>query len=368
MSTINTEESAHKMLKTFCEIIQQSAKENIPRGKPCKYKPFWTQELNEQKKMRDRAKQKAEKSKLQEDVLVWREENTKLNYQITQSKRNSWNSFLSKLNYKTDRQKAFKLMNKLNNRYFQKQSQPFKLQDKEITEDKKIANCFNVYFSNTHKLKNHLKKQGKTIKTNSEMPTNNNFKELFYFNFSEELKEAIRNTKVKKQPGPDNIFPEFIHNLGPKAMKILTTIYNKLWSSRDNLPDDWKKAIIVPILKPDKPANLISSYRPTALTSILVKIQERMILARLNWYLKNQNLLTEEQAGFRQNRSTMFQLTKLTQQIKRAFNQRESVLAVFVDFSRAYDSIWRAKLIEKLKNMNIQGNMLAWISRFLDQK
>ena len=53
LSTINTEESAHKMLKNFCKIIQQSAKENIPRGKPRKYKPFWTQELNEQKNIRD---------------------------------------------------------------------------------------------------------------------------------------------------------------------------------------------------------------------------------------------------------------------------------------------------------------------------
>jgi len=92
-------------------------------------------------------------------------------------------------------------------------------------------------------------------------------------NFSEgEMKEAIHNTKVKKQPGPDNIFHEFIHNLGPKATKILTMIYNKLWSSRDNLPDEWKKAILVPILKPDKSANLVSSYRPIALTSILAKI------------------------------------------------------------------------------------------------
>ena len=107
------------------------------------------------------------------------------------------------------------------------------------------------------------------------MSTNNNFKEIFYTNFSEEeLKGGIRNTKVKKQPGPDNIFPEFIQNLGPKAMKILTTIYNKLWNSRDNLPDEWKKAILVPILKPNKPANLINSYRPIALTSILAKIQE----------------------------------------------------------------------------------------------
>jgi len=68
---------------------------------------------------------------------------------------------------------------------------------------------------------------------------NNNFKEIFDSNFSEEeLKEAILNTKVKKQPGPDNTFPEFIHNLGPKETKILTTIYNKVLSSKDNLPDE----------------------------------------------------------------------------------------------------------------------------------
>jgi hypothetical protein len=87
-------------------------------------------------------------------------------------------------------------------------------------------------------------------------------------------------------------------------MKILTVINNKLWNSRDNLPEEKKKAIIVPLLKPDKPTNPISSHSPIALTSILAKIQERMILARHNWYLENKNLLTEEQAGFRQNRST----------------------------------------------------------------
>ena len=331
------------MLKNFCKIIQQCAKNTIPRGKPRKYKPFWTQELNEQKNVRDRARQKAENTKLQEDVTTWRKEKLILKHQITQSKRNAWNTFVSKLNYKTDGQKAFKFMNRLNNKYPQKQSQPLEVQDKEITDDKKIANRFNAYFTNAHKLANNLKKQEKYLKRHTKIHTNRNFKEIFNTNFSEEeLKEAIRNTKQKKQPGPDNIFPEFVHNLGPKAMKVLIMIYNKLWNSRDNLPDQWKKAIIVPILKPDKPANLISSYRPIALTSTLAKIQERMILARLNWYLENQNLLTEEQAGFRPHRSTTYQLTKLTQGVKRAFNQQESVLAVFIDFSGAYDTIWRA--------------------------
>ena len=72
---------------------------------------------------------------------------------------------------------------------------------------KKNANYFNTHFSNAHKLTNNLKKQGKTFKRNSKMPTNNNVKEMFYSNFSEEeLKEAIRNTKVKKQPDHKKFF------------------------------------------------------------------------------------------------------------------------------------------------------------------
>jgi hypothetical protein len=55
-------------------------------------------------------------------------------------------------------------MNKLNNRHSQNQSEPLKIQDKEITDDKKIANCFNSYFSGAHKLINNLKKQGKLLK------------------------------------------------------------------------------------------------------------------------------------------------------------------------------------------------------------
>jgi hypothetical protein len=87
-----------------------------------------------------------------------------------------------------------------------------------------------------------------------------------------------------------------------------------------------------------------------------------MNLAWLKWYLDNQNLLTEEQAGFRPNRSTTYQLTKLTQGIKWAFNQQENVLAVFIEFSLAYDSIWRAKLIEKLKHWRKPARMDLKIS------
>jgi hypothetical protein len=88
------------------------------------------------------------------------------------------------------------------NRYNQ-----FTIRNKEITDDKKIANYFNTYFSNAHKLTKDFKKQEKTFKRNVRTPTNNTFKEIFYTNFSEEeLKEAIRNTKAKSSPDQTTFF------------------------------------------------------------------------------------------------------------------------------------------------------------------
>ena len=68
------------------------------------------------------------------------------------------------------------------------------------------------------------------------------------------------NITNKKQPGTDKIFPEFIKNLGPKATDTLLLIYNKFWTSKMNLPADWTKAVIIPILKPGKATEEMGSY------------------------------------------------------------------------------------------------------------
>ena len=66
----------------------------------------------------------------------------------------------------------------------------------------------------------------------------------------EALKEAIKNISNKKQPGPDQKFPEFIKNLGLKAVDILFLIYNKFWTCKRSLPADSTKDVIILILKP----------------------------------------------------------------------------------------------------------------------
>mgnify|MGYP000415626391 CR=1 FL=1 len=174
-------------------------------------------------------------------------------------------------------------------------------------------------------------------------------------------------TKLKKKAGPDKIFPEFLRNLGLSAKRSVLELYNNIWNGKYSIPSEWRKAIVIPILKPNKPPHEIS-YRPISLTSVLAKVMERMVMARLNWFLESQELLTVEQAGFRPNLSTAYQLTKFTQDIKESFNNKESILALFIDFQNAYDKVWRNKLIWKLQNLGIKDNMLRWCKSFITQR
>jgi hypothetical protein len=150
--------------------------------------------------------------------------------------------------------------------------------------------------------------------------------------------------------------------------KQLLEFYNNVWEGNYSLPAYWKKAVVIPTLKPSKPTEEINSYRPISLTSVLAKIMERVAMARLNCYLETQQLLTPEQASFRPKHSTSHQLIKFTQSVKEAFNTKESMLAVFVGFQGAYDKVWHSKFIWKLQKMGVASKMLPWIKSFTSQR
>jgi hypothetical protein len=120
--------------------------------------------------------------------------------------------------------------------------------------------------------------------------------------------------KTRKSPGPDHIVTEFLKHLGPVAFDTLLRLFSQIWKT--SIPAMWRKAIIIPLLKAKKPASELSSYRPISLTSALAKTMEKMVSARLNWYLETQNLLSPAQAGFRRYCSTNQQLLCLVRKFK----------------------------------------------------
>lgn len=355
--------------KSICEIILKTAKKYIPRGIVKNYKPFWNTKLENMKKDRDLARNKAEKTKDPKDVQNWRKLCAQFKKEINSSKRENFSNFLQKMDYRKDGQKAYRFIHNIQNKK-ERHKTPFIYNNKQITNENTIANKFNKHYANSYTLSSKIKKEQKTIKGNLKnyiKSTNSTKDNIFNKNFNmKELNIAINSLKSNKSPGADNVHAEFLKHLGNKAKTQLLSLYNLSWNTK--VPDDWKKAVIIPILKPKKSTNNFSNYRPIALTSVIVKTIEKMISNRLNWYLETNNLLSPNQAGFRELRSTNQQIVHISQDIKDSFNRKEDTLAIFVDFQGAYDSIWRYKLLEKMQILGIQGNMLHWISNFIIQR
>lgn len=108
----------------------------------------------------------------------------------------------------------------------------------------------------------------------------------------------------------------------------------------------WRRAAVITLLKTGKPAEDPKAYRPISLLCVPFKILERMILSRIEPVVDPQ--LPREQAGFRWGRSTVDQVTLLTQDIEDSFQAKEKAGIVLLDLTTAYDTIWHHGLHLKL--------------------
>ena len=118
-----------------------------------------------------------------------------------------------------------------------------------------------------------------------------------------ELQRALKNLKPRKSPGPYGLTSEMLFHLGSAAVCKLLQIFNHSWE-QGVLPQIWREAIMIPILKKGKAPKKANNYRPVSLTSCVVKTMERIVNERLKWYLKTEDVLAPEQAAFGQFRST----------------------------------------------------------------
>ena len=181
-----------------------------------------------------------------------------------------------------------------------------------------------------------------------------------------EQQSAIKKKKGKGAAGPDNIPPSFLKSLGPLALQELLFIFN-LSLSLAHCPRIWRVATIIPLLKAGKSPSEVASFRPISLTSCVVKLLKRIIADCLYYIAETNNMFSRFQAGFRKGPSCEDQINRLVQAIEDGFQQRpvqRSVLTL-LDFSKAYDTVWREKLLLHMLNTGIPLTFIRWIRSFL---
>ena len=184
-----------------------------------------------------------------------------------------------------------------------------------------------------------------------------------------ELQSAIKRMKGKGAAGPDNIPPSFLKSLGPLALQELLSIFNSSFSLA-HCPRIWRVATIIPLLKAGKSPSEVASFRPISLTSCVVKLLERILADRFYYIAETSNIFSRFQAGFRKGRSCEDQITRIVQAIEGGFQQRlmkRSVLTL-LDFSKAYNPVWREKILLNMLNTGIPSPFINWIRSFLNDR
>ena len=231
-----------------------------------------------------------------------------------------------------------------------------------VTDIQTKANIFNKFFAY----------QCAPLKNGSVLPKNQIFLTqsricTLAFN-EEELMKIIRNLKVHKAHGHDDISIRMVKICDKSILKPLILLFeNSIKSSY--YPDIWKKSNIIPVHKKND-KQLVNNYRPISLLPIFGKIFEKIIFNRIYNFLSEENLLNNNQSGFRPSDSWVNQLLSITHEIFEAFdcNPTLEVRSVFLDISKAFDKVWHEGLLYKLKSMGISGELIKLLENYLSNR
>ena len=178
----------------------------------------------------------------------------------------------------------------------------------------------------------------------------------------EEITKIIRNLKNKKgslEEIPVSILKMITDLISP----ILSELFNKSVDSC-TFPELLKIAKIIPIFKSGSKTDM-NNYRPISLLPTISKIFEKLIHKRVSSFLKKFDLLYPDQYGFQSKKSTTDAILKFTDQCHDALNSRRSLISVYIDFSKAFDTVDHEILLKKLEKYGFRGCILGWFKSYL---
>ena len=235
---------------------------------------------------------------------------------------------------------------------------------KQLTDCNDIANCFNNYFSSIG------------LKLAQQHPSNTNYKKyltdpvqhnMFLSPVIEhEVRQELTRLVPNKAPGYDGVPPKIISSSADLITEPLTHIFNQSFLDGE-VPKQLKIAKVIPIHKKMKQCDP-GNYRPISLLSIFDKILERLVCKRLYSFLNKYNILYDYQFGFREKHSTILALIEIMDSIRENLDKGNSIIGIYLDLSKAFDTVNHKILLHKLEYYGIRGNALAWFASYLSDR
>ena len=235
--------------------------------------------------------------------------------------------------------------------------------NKCYTDKESIAKQLNTHFVNVgRKLAEKLPQTDENPNKYSTKSFLNSF--MFRGITAEEVHDTIMNIKLNKST--IGVPRKCIKLACDHISEPLTMIFNQSLL-QGIVPNILKVSKVTPIHKGGNAAEP-TNYRPISTLSTFTQIYEKLIYKQLINYIEKQNILYEFQFGFRKGQSTGLAIAEITDNLKRAIDNNLYTCGVFLDLSKAFDTVNHAILLKKLEKYGIRGLPLKWFHDYLDNR
>lgn len=231
-----------------------------------------------------------------------------------------------------------------------------------ISDDQAKANLLNHHFATVGKRLNGNVSPDHSIQHIYRVTPCINTIDCSYELYEKSFKNSVKEGKAF---GADQISAKHLKLIGPQNCGLYEVIKGSINSVK--YPSSWKTGKVKCLFKKGSKQDC-DNYRPVTLLSIPSKIFENMLSAQIDNHLNQFNLISEHQWGFRPNRSTEYALLHMTEIWQQAIDQGKIVVALFIDFRKAFDCVSHDILKKKLIASGISGNMYSLLSDYLSER
>ena len=234
----------------------------------------------------------------------------------------------------------------------------------EYSENKAIANKINEYFSTVGE-----NLAGKFKTTNSyKTYIKDRIPNSFYLTPTtvEETLREISKLDTNKAGGDDNLKPSLVKENKDILADKITFLINLSFKTGD-VPDKLKLAKVIPIFKKNNRHDP-NNYRPISLLSVINKLMEKLMFKRISKFIEKYNILYEYQFGFRKDHSTTLAIMEIHENIINTLVKGSYIAGLYLDLSKAFDTVDHEILVSKLEHYGIRGPPLKWFHSYLKNR
>jgi hypothetical protein len=325
--------------------------------------PWLTAALKKSIKKKNMLFAKSKKHPTEQNLKNYKLYRNKLNSLLRKSERDYYHCAIE--NNKSNLRKSWNILkNVINKKRGSSLPDSVMFNGRKETNLLNIANNFNKYFVN---IGSNLSKQIPSSTISPETYLKNRVVHTMLVKpvIAKEIDVILKDFK-SNTPGHDDICPLLVKDVKTAIASPLTHVMN-LCITQGYFPDILKIAKVIPLFKSgDK--YIVSNYRPISLLSVFSKVLERLMYNRMIEFIELYDILYTHQFGFRKKHSTSLALTVLSDRITKSFENNEVTLGVFLDFSKAFDTIDHTILFKKLDHYGIRGLALDFIKNYLQHR